>query len=514
MSNPCSIIIPVRNLAGLTRQCLDAILAEPQRADFQIIVVDDASTDSTGELLASYGDTVRAITRGSSGGFAAACNDGAAVAGTEYLVFLNNDTVPQAGWLDALVDYADRHSQAAVVGSKLLFPNDTVQHAGVIICQDGYPRHLYAGFPADHPAVNKSRRLQVVTCACALVRRQAFEEVGAFDASFRNGLEDVDLCLRLGQRGYEIHYCHESVLYHLQSVSRPRNSKENERNTALYRNRWLGRVMPDDISQYLQDGTLRLRYHDQHPYPLRLELSPLLAVVDAHQHVPEAEQVLDMRSRQVVDLLSETARLTAHIADLELGRDPAIGSPKTERNQGDNAKAGTARLRHSDLSKSLREIEMQLYNLQSELTSAMRDADADNGASGSRAPEGFTASEYLGYRKLLNRLQEIVRATIPSGTTVVVLSRGDDELLELDGRRGWHFPLDEEGRYAGSYPANSAEAVAHLEELRAKGADYLLFPRPSFWWLDHYPEFRRHLEANYPTVVREDDCLIFALRVA
>ena len=93
--------------------------------------------------------------------------------------------------------YADEHPAAAVVGSKLLFPNDTVQHAGVVICQDGNPRHIYAGFPGDHPAVNKSRRFQAVTAACMLVRRGAFEQAGGFDPAFRNCLEDADLCLRL-----------------------------------------------------------------------------------------------------------------------------------------------------------------------------------------------------------------------------------------------------------------------------------------------------------------------------
>src|SRR5439155_17167350 len=105
---------------------------------------------------------------GENGGFAAACNDGVAAAEGDELVFLNNDTIPTKGWLDAMLAYAKDRPRVAVVGSKLLFPNDTVQHAGVIICQDGNPRHLYTGFPADHPAVNRSRRLQAVTAACML----------------------------------------------------------------------------------------------------------------------------------------------------------------------------------------------------------------------------------------------------------------------------------------------------------------------------------------------------------
>jgi len=149
----CSIVIPVHGRAGLTRRCLEAILSAAPRTPFEIIVVDDASEDATPELLARQTDPVRSLRRERSGGFAAACNDGAAAARGDLLVFLNNDTEPHEGWLDALADHADAHLEAAVVGAKLLFPDGTVQHAGVVICQDGRPRHLYAGFPADHPAV-------------------------------------------------------------------------------------------------------------------------------------------------------------------------------------------------------------------------------------------------------------------------------------------------------------------------------------------------------------------------
>jgi GT2 family glycosyltransferase len=172
-----------------------------------------------------------------NGGFAAACNDGASAASGEYIVFLNNDVLPEAGWLDGLVRHAEGHPKAAAVGSKLLYLDGTVQHAGVAVCQDLYPRHLYAGFPADHPAVNKSRRFRIVTAASVLFRREPFEEAGGFDAAFLNGFEDVDLCLRLGERGHEVHYCHESIGYHLEGVSEGR-SKYEEENLRLYRERW------------------------------------------------------------------------------------------------------------------------------------------------------------------------------------------------------------------------------------------------------------------------------------
>jgi hypothetical protein len=105
-----------------------------------------------------------------------------------------------------------------------------------------------------------------------------------------------------------------------------------------------------------------------------------------------------------------------------------------------------------------------------------------------------------------------VRKTLPADATVLVISKGDEELLRLDGRRGWHFPRTDEGLYAGHHPIDSDAAIAHLEELRAAGARYLVIPGPSFWWLDYYTAFDEHLRTNYSLVLEEPEtCLIFAL---
>src|SRR5204863_8677992 len=102
--------------------------------------------------------------------------------------------------------------------------------------------------------------------------------------------------------------------------------------------------------------------------------------------------------------------------------------------------------------------------------------------------------------------------TLPAGVTVVVVTRGDESLVELDGLRGWHFPRDESGAYSGHYPTDSAAAIEHLEALRAEGAQYFLLPATALWWLEHYPEFAAHLRSRYPTAAeREGTCLIFGL---
>jgi hypothetical protein len=118
----------------------------------------------------------------------------------------------------------------------------------------------------------------------------------------------------------------------------------------------------------------------------------------------------------------------------------------------------------------------------------------------------------LNYQQLIERIREAARSAVPSEGTVIVVSRGDDELLRLDGQTGWHFRQIEGGVYAGHYPADSAEAIAQLEALRSKGGEFLLFPSTALWWLEHYPEFARHLESRYRLVVsQEDTCLIYDL---
>ena len=121
-------------------------------------------------------------------------------------------------------------------------------------------------------------------------------------------------------------------------------------------------------------------------------------------------------------------------------------------------------------------------------------------------------THYRRYRQLPDRIRDLVRTALPPEATVLVVSKGDSELLNLDGRQAWYFPQQQDGAYAGYYPADSAVAIDLLEKLRVRGAKFLLFPSTAFCWLEHYSLFRQHLESRYPEVVRQDEvCRIFAL---
>jgi GT2 family glycosyltransferase len=478
MSVAVSVIVPVHGRAELTRRCLDLVLADLP-ADAELLVVDDASADETPGLLAEYGDAINSLRLEENAGFARACNEGAAHARGELLVFLNNDVEPSPGWLTALRRCAEANPEATAVGAKLLYPNGTVQHAGVVFGQDGYPHHLYAGFPADHAAVNRSRPLQAVTGACMLVRRGAFEAAGGFDPGYLNSLEDVDLCLRLAEAGGQVHYCHESVLVHLESASRGRSDRF-ERSVALYRERWRERVIRDDLKTYVADGLLRVEYPTS--YPVRFEVEPILAVL-VRGREEKIERLLESYAGQVSDLLQEVTRLSVD------GGGPRGGGRASNREHP----ATDGLLDHEAVLSRAYKIEDELRALQA----------AVNGDSGE-------ASDALGYRYQVEALRGAIAKSVPIGAVVLIVSRGDRELLRLDDRTGWHFPRESDGRYSGHHPADSKEAIAHLEELHAAGADYLVFPSTSAWWLDHYEGLATYLDERCERVAT-DECAIFRL---
>jgi hypothetical protein len=117
------------------------------------------------------------------------------------------------------------------------------------------------------------------------------------------------------------------------------------------------------------------------------------------------------------------------------------------------------------------------------------------------------------YRDLVERIRAVVESELPPDATVLVVSHGDEALLDLgSARRGWHFPQMEDGTYAGHHPGDSAEAIAHLEALRSKGADYILLPETTLWWLDYYKEFAEMLHGQDPEPVESPGtCMIFSV---
>ncbi len=249
-----SIIIPVYDKLELTKQCLASLWRHTPGDRYEIIVVDNGSTDGTAEYLRELESDgkVKALVQDENLGFARGCNRGAAAARGRYLLFLNNDTEVTEGWLSPLVQTLDQDPFVGAVGNKLLFPDGTIQHAGVALVQEDRQqgqifgaRHVLYRKSPESKAANQPQIMRALTAACLMVRSEAFFQVVGFDEAYWNGNEDVDLCLKLGEAGWRLVYRPESVVVHHESQSGPERWSGLSDNQKRLHARWQGRVTPD-----------------------------------------------------------------------------------------------------------------------------------------------------------------------------------------------------------------------------------------------------------------------------
>ncbi len=244
--HPVSVIIPAWNNWTLTRPCLESLAANTPEIPLQVVLVDNGSTDATPKDAPSlgralFGERFVFVRLEGNLGFARACNQGAWNSSADYLFFLNNDTTVEPGWLPPLIRELEADRRLAGVGPLLLFPEDggprsgRVQHLGITVTPGPEFRHLYEMFPADHPAVRRRKRLSVLTAAAFLVRANLFAAEGGFFEGFVNGMEDVDLCCRIGAKGGYFTVVPDSVVHHHTNKTPGRFEREQENFTLLRR---------------------------------------------------------------------------------------------------------------------------------------------------------------------------------------------------------------------------------------------------------------------------------------
>lgn len=245
-----SLIIPTRDHPDLLQTCISSIQEKTEYWPYEIILLDNQSRDPKALRLLRELDRhpgIRVLSWDRPFNYSEINNFGVTQAKGAVLAFLNNDLeVISPEWLTEMITHVCR-SEVGCVGAKLLYPDHTIQHSGVILGIGGVAGHAHRFFEADHPGYAQrlclTQNMSVVTGACLLIRRKVFAEVGGFDPRLAGAYNDVDLCLKVGQAGYRNLWTPYALFYHHESKSRggvdtPAKRKQFEKEQDLMKGKW------------------------------------------------------------------------------------------------------------------------------------------------------------------------------------------------------------------------------------------------------------------------------------
>ncbi len=216
-----SIIIPIYNKIDLTLNCLLSILSTAGQTDYEIIVMDDASTDRTSTVFAfNKIKGLRYFRNVVNKGFLISCNEAAKKAKGKFLIFLNNDTEVHSGWIENLLSVFTIFPKAGMVGSRLIFPNGKLQEAGGVIGSDGSAENYGRDNDPQNYLYSFVREVDYVSGACIMLPKSLWESVGGFDNQFQPAYyEDVDLAFKVRQAGYQVLYQPFSQITHFEGAT-------------------------------------------------------------------------------------------------------------------------------------------------------------------------------------------------------------------------------------------------------------------------------------------------------
>lgn len=233
-----SIIIPSKNLTEITDVCINSIFRLTSYPNFEVILVNNNSNeDDFFKMVKKWEDKepkrFKCITDNGSFNFSRLMNNAVKETSGDYLLLLNNDTeVTHADWMTAMVEYAQLE-KTGVVGVKLLYHNDTIQHAGVVIGIEGTAAHVFLAENKNALGyfgyIQTLNNFSAITAACIMVAKEKFYLVDGFDENLSVDYNDIDFCLKIKDKGFDNIYLPHVVLYHYESISRghPHKTKES-----------------------------------------------------------------------------------------------------------------------------------------------------------------------------------------------------------------------------------------------------------------------------------------------
>lgn len=242
-----SIVIPVYNHCMDTFACLDSIARHAGPTPFEVIVVDDCSSDMTPEMLARVQGLV-VVRNEENQGFIGSCNRGAAAARGKYLLFLNNDTEVTPGWVEALVQTFRDFPGTGIAGGKLVYPDGRLQEAGGVIWRDASGWNYGKFEKPDHPRYNYAREADYCSGACLMIPQELFQSLGGFDTHYRPAYyEDTDLAFKVRHAGLKVMYQPLAEVIHYEGLSSGTSLASGVKahqvvNQVKFRERWAERL--------------------------------------------------------------------------------------------------------------------------------------------------------------------------------------------------------------------------------------------------------------------------------
>lgn len=244
-----SVIIPMYNQVDYTLDCIYSVFVNSSGSDYEIIVADDNSPDNTSGIT-RYFEHVRVTRNEVNLGFLKNCNNAAKQARGEYLVFLNNDTQVQKGWMEELLNVFHHFDKAGLVGSKLVYPDGRLQEAGGIIWQDGSGWNYGNQDDPTKPEYNYVKEADYISGASVMIPRKLWDELGGFDEAFSPAYcEDSDLCFRVRQHGYKVFYQPFSVAVHFEGVTHGTNVNQGVKHYQVVNQKKLVERWKDELAK-------------------------------------------------------------------------------------------------------------------------------------------------------------------------------------------------------------------------------------------------------------------------